>query len=249
MEQGQSSSSTISIIEILEEARTTPLLPILPSTTKIEVVHKLRAEDVGFFDFEYQSEQRAISTIVGAITAIVVVVNAGKYVFYRDVYVSVDRLKNLTMQHGDETVRNVIVACLRGSTLMWYSIELPDYTREQLRLLGGIDNWYHLLISRFKIRASMALAQLTSSFYTLVTIKHTPPRVWILHMLHLAKAADIISTHNQLTLIWNRFHVQLRRDLLESTSHTELKGFLEWIDSRISIWQEMADSYRVAPSS
>ena len=51
-------------------------------------LHQLRAEEVGYFDPKYQPEQQ--STVPPG-----PVVNAGKYVYYRDVYVFVDRLKDL----------------------------------------------------------------------------------------------------------------------------------------------------------
>lgn len=47
---------------------------------------EIRAEEVGYFDSEYQQEQGTISGPV---------INTGKYMFYRDVYVFVDRLKDL----------------------------------------------------------------------------------------------------------------------------------------------------------
>lgn len=58
--------------------------------TQPHVLHErpLKAEEVGYFDPEYQQEQGATST-PGPIA------NAGKYVVYRDVYIFVDRLKDL----------------------------------------------------------------------------------------------------------------------------------------------------------
>ena len=91
------------------------------------------------------------------------------------------------------------------------------------------------------MRTSVALAKLQSSAYTLSTVKHTSPRVWIQQMLHLAKAANIESVYNQLTLVWNQLHYTLRRDVPEPTQYTTLRTFLEHVDAKSSIWQEMAD--------
>ena len=60
-------------------------------------------------------------------------------------------------------------------------------------------------------------------------------------MLHYAKAAKLNSIYNQLTLIWNRFHYTLRRDLSEPKVSTTMQRFLEDIDAKTSIWYEMAD--------
>ncbi|CAD6581700.1 MAG: hypothetical protein ASARMPRED_000679 [Alectoria sarmentosa] len=66
----------------------------------------LRAEEVGYFDPEYQQKQGQQGPIV----------NAGKYVYYRDVYIFVDRLKDLAVTRND--VKSVMTACFRGFALM-----------------------------------------------------------------------------------------------------------------------------------
>ena len=81
---------------------------------------------MGYFDSDYQNEKeyRAINGPV---------VNAGKHVYYRDIYMFVDRLKDVARQHDGVRVRNVVTECLRGSALMWYSIELTELERDLLR--------------------------------------------------------------------------------------------------------------------
>lgn len=72
----------------------------------------IRAEDIGYFDPDYQNEKEHGAT-KGP------VVNAGKHVYYRDVYVFVDCLKDLARQHDGLNIRNVVTECLHGSALMW----------------------------------------------------------------------------------------------------------------------------------
>ena len=91
-----------------------------------ESAPKLRAEEVGYFDPEYTTEGASHTAVV----------NAGKHVYYRDVYVFVDRLKDLAVQNKD--VKNVIVSCLRGSALMWYSMELSEDDRDRIREEAGL---------------------------------------------------------------------------------------------------------------
>ena len=69
------------------------------NTTKSKT---MKPEEVGFFDSEYEDTGP--------------VVNAGKHIFYKNVYVFVDRLKDLATNKND--VKNVLTACLRGSALM-----------------------------------------------------------------------------------------------------------------------------------
>ena len=107
----------------------------------------MRAEEVGYFDPEHQQEQGNGP-----------VVNTGKHVFYRDVYIFVDRLKDLAVTRPNPNdVKRVITACLRGSALMWYSAELTELERDLLRDLD-LDRWYTTLINRFKTRIAVALS-------------------------------------------------------------------------------------------
>ena len=53
------------------------------------------------------------------------------------------------------------------------------------------------------------------------------------------KAANLISTHNQLTIAWNNLIWQFRQHISELTEQIIMKKFLEQLDSQISIWHEM----------
>lgn len=221
---------------------TTPLSTIpLPTIESPEPSHtfgavhhtnsrQLRAEEVGYFDPEYQQEQ---GTTNGPI------VNAGKHVFYKDVYVFTDRLKDLAVQYGETNIKAVMTACFRGSVLMWYSMELTDLERTLLRD-ANLDLWYTTLINRFKTRTAVALSQLVGQMYGLADIRHTSPRAFIQQMLHLAKSAEMTSVYNQLCLIWNQFDVNLRRDIPEPRPSTTIGQFFNQVDSKTSIWLELS---------
>ena len=64
----------------------------------------MRVEEVKFFDSKHQQEQEIDS-----------VVNADKHVFYRNIYIFVNRLKDLAVSYN---VKRVITAYLRGSALI-----------------------------------------------------------------------------------------------------------------------------------
>ena len=76
-----------------------------------------------FFDPKYQQEHRILNDPV---------VNAGKHVFYKDVYIFTDRLKDLAVQRRESDVKSVITVYFRGSILMWYLIELTELERTLL---------------------------------------------------------------------------------------------------------------------
>ena len=87
----------------------------------------LRAEDVGFFDPEFQAlEQEHGKTTPGP------VVNAGKHAYYLDIFVFVDRLNELARKYGQDLVKDVVPSCLRGSALTWWTTEVDDPTKTVL---------------------------------------------------------------------------------------------------------------------
>lgn len=193
----------------------------------------LRAEEVGYFDPEYQDP------VTGPI------VNAGKYIYYRDVFIFVDRLKDLASQ-PQNNVKHVISSCFRGTALMWYSMELTELERDLLRD-AELDRWYTTLIDRFKVRTSAALAQLTSQSYSLADIKSTSPRAWIQQMLHLSKSAGLDSIYHQLLLIWNQLAISIRRDIPEPQETTTIGQFLKSIDAKTDIWIELSRRQQQRP--
>ena len=67
------------------------------------------AENIEFFDFIYDDFNDGN----------LVIVNADKHVFYRDVYVFCDRLRNLVKDFIDEQkMKKLIFDCLRGDSLI-----------------------------------------------------------------------------------------------------------------------------------
>ena len=59
--------------------------------------------------------------------------NIDKYVYYRDVYIFIDRLKVIVKKND---VKSIISEYLRGIALMWYSTELTDLKRDLLEDLS-----------------------------------------------------------------------------------------------------------------
>ena len=85
----------------------------------------LKADDVGYFDPSFEDPNGTKTDAP--------VVNAGRHVFYRDVYAFQDRLQDLVPLKGEDKVREVIPTCLRGSALIWHSTELTELEKRGLR--------------------------------------------------------------------------------------------------------------------
>lgn len=213
--------------------------PSPPEDTATTANTSLRAEEVGYFDPEFQQEHGNTHGPV---------VNAGKYVYYRDVYIFVDRLKDLANRKPPDQVKDVITECMRGSALIWYSTELTELERDLLRSSAAdLDRWYTTLINKFKVRTAVALSQLSSQTYSFSDMRHTSPRAFIQRMLHLAKAAHMDSTYNRLTTVWNQFAVNLRRDIPEPQPSTTIGQFIDQVDSKTAIWMEYAQRQQQRP--
>ena len=192
---------------------------------------KLKIENVDFFDSIQKKKSKSF----------IIIVHSSKHVFYKDVYVFVERLQNMIKQYNEKIIENLVIECLRDDVLEWYTIEIDDEYRNSLRNVK-LDNWSRIFINRFKTRVSVALNRLINQKYSLNDIKRkVTSRTWFLQMLRYVKTANFLNIFNQLILIWNRFDVLLRRDIFESNDHIIIKRFLENIDDKISIWYEMID--------
>ena len=93
----------------------------------------------------------------------------------------------------------------------------------------------------------MTLSQLVEQTYSLIDVKFVSLRAFIQQMLHLIKSVEFHFTYNQLTLLWNQFVVNLRRDIPEPRFITTLRQFLEQINNKTPIWMELAQRQQQRP--
>jgi hypothetical protein len=112
----------------------------------------LKSEEVGLFnpDVEDSTDLNAGITTVG------------RHTVYKDVFAFTDRLTHLSKVRSEGKLWEIFPTLLRGSALVWHSVELSDMERDYL-MTCPIDRLMHQLIKRFKKQASVALQALTSS--------------------------------------------------------------------------------------
>ena len=77
------------------------------NTYSKDFLSKLKIEKMNFFDFEQQKKNKSFTIIV----------HSNKHVFYKNVYVFVERLQNMIKQHDEKTIENLVIACLRDEIL------------------------------------------------------------------------------------------------------------------------------------
>ena len=169
-------------------------------------------------------------------------VNASKHAYYLDIFVFVDRLNELSRKYGPNVVQDVIPSYLRGSALTWWTTEVDDSTKTILEALKDLDLWINTLIKQFRMNPTMALSVLTRSRYTIRDLQQgMSPRTWIHGQLSLARSADLGSTYNQLTMIWNQMAPYFQEQLAQPSPTTLLNDFLKDVDAKTIVWQNRAN--------
>ena len=173
------------------------------------------------------------------------VTDEGTKVYYRDVYVFIDRIRDIIEYKGEELVKANIHACLRGAALEWFTTELSEMEKRSLRLLSMADGWLHALLARFKPRAADALNNLNKLSYGYNDVRSgQTPRHFIQEVMRHARAANIGDEFNQMTFAWTRLDPYLRRDIPEPTPSTKMTEFIEQVSSKAGIWEDIVKSRR-----
>lgn len=134
----------------------------------------------------------------------------GTKVFYIDLFIFSDHLQDIIDYKGEGTVRANIQAYLRGDALKWFTTEFTDF-----------EEFAPLAI--FKPRASEALDSIHKLRYGYPEIRSgQTPRHFIQEVMRHARAANLESHFNILTIAWNRLDLPLRRDIREPKETTTL---------------------------
>ena len=189
-----------------------------------------KSKDIGFFDSKYEKSAHIDDSIV----------NADRYVFYRDVYVFIDRLKNMTSLREKNKLRIVISQCLRGTALIWHSAKLSDFEKNLLRNRATLINWYDALIVRFKKRASETLEKLQRLRYIMTDARNARnSRLYAQKIFRHARSIELDSVFNQLIMTWSNLDWKFRQHVSESNSDVTIRQFLEELNKRVEVWYDM----------
>ena len=169
----------------------------------------------------------------------------GNHLFYRDVNVFVDRLRDIVTYKGEDLVKANIQATLRGSAVHWFNSQLTDLEKEALRVLPLEDGWFKSLCKRFRPNPFNALNRMNSLSYGYDDVRAGRlPQSFAEDVIRYARAAEITDPFNQMSLIWIRLDPYLRRDVPQPSADMTLVQFLEQLESKTFLWQDIASSYR-----
>ena len=73
-------------------------------------IKSLSIDQINYFDFEYKKKKNK-TTLFSSFIEFIMITN--KYVYYKNVYIFVNRLKNLMSQYEHNQIRNVLKNCFR----------------------------------------------------------------------------------------------------------------------------------------
>ena len=189
-----------------------------------------KATDVGFFDPKLEDSYGAGD-----------VVQVGRDVYYRDVFLFVERIKDAVTTYGAETVRANLSTCLRGTAQIWYTEGLSDLEKQALRSLGeGADHWCEALVKKFRQPVASALQKLSGEKYSLEDVKDQRDiSSFVFSVMRHAKAANISDLYSQLTWAYNAIAPEIRRDIDPPRETTSITSFLEQLENKRDTWHQI----------
>jgi hypothetical protein len=189
-----------------------------------------RVSDVEFFDSQlnlfYDSED---------------VVQVRRDLYYRDVYLFVERIKNAVIMFEAKIVRTNLFACLRESAQMWYTEELSDLKKKTLRTLDEETNhWCNALLKKFKKFVVSALNYLITERYTLENVK-TNRNIFsfVFQIMRHAKIANIADLHEQFTWAYNAITSELVKNIDSFDENISIMTFLKNLETKKDIWHRI----------
>ena len=125
------------------------------------------------------------------------VINLEKHVFYKNVYVFVNRLKNMTSLRDENKLKIIISQCLRRTALIWHFIELFDIEKDIYKEMS-VDNWCTVLVKRFKEKTSTTLINIQSTKYILEDAREQKnSRVFAQNIFRHVKVVEMTSIYSQ----------------------------------------------------
>ena len=143
-----------------------------------------KAENVGYFDPELDEEDTNL------------VINVGKYVFYKNVYAFVNRFKNLAATYGKKAIKKIFFTCLKGAAHMQHFVKLTQLKKEYVKTTT-LARICRVMVFRFKKRGAVVLSALQSKKYGFFEAKSKTFRAYAQLMFRHARAVEITSVYNQ----------------------------------------------------
>ena len=166
-----------------------------------------------------------------------VIEHSEKNIYYRNVHVFIERVRQMIIILSLELVRRNLSFCLRETALDWHISKLIEDNRRLLIYEEEVDEWARKLVERFKKSFSTIMIILLRERYDMNDArKNREPRKYAQIIIRTAKSIEIISIFNQLYMIYNELNVKFQRDLVWSTQDTILNSLDQQLNDNKKIW-------------
>ena len=106
---------------------------------------QLKSDDVKYFDSAIEEEES--------------VVTIKRYTFYKNIYIFINRLKNVAVSKSNNKVRETFSICFHDEAFIWYSTKLTELEKTLFRTTS-LKIQFDSLIKRFKKRAFITIQHL-----------------------------------------------------------------------------------------
>ena len=198
-----------------------------PTAGPVQSDNRWNAAEIGFFDPLYDGKSAATGNAIE---------HSEKDIYFRNVHVFIERIKNMTQIKDDILIRNNLYSCLRDIALAWYTSNLSDDHKRLIKFDIEIDEWIRILLKKFKQSSETVLATVIREKYTMEDVRRRRELVEYAQIITRAARSAEMSIYNQIYLIFNDLDVEFQRDLNILIETTELDAFLQELDLKKEIW-------------
>ena len=163
-----------------------------------------------------------------------------KNVYYRNVHLFCERIRNLTVIKNEELIRANLSICLFDYALIWYTSKLKALNRADLRNLSFENDWIKKLKLRFKSNHSVVIDALIFERYILIDVRSDRESFnYVQQVVNHVMNVNFQNTQQHLTWAWKNLNFDLKRDISTSSKTISLTNFLHMIENKKKIWQEL----------
>lgn len=169
----------------------------------------------------------------------------GKDIYCSDVFLFVERVKDLVTFKGPALVNTNLNTVFRGSAQTWYMVELTDRQRRELRGdTDSVDAWCFALIDRFKeLTYGMALSKLIDEKYTVLDARNRrEPAEYVQAIARYAKRVDMETVYDQLKFAYKGITTDLLVCVEAPENDTTIAKFIEALDLKKKAWFDLHSS-------
>ena len=193
--------------------------------------------ELEFFDSMYDNRSINIGQVMK---------HTGKDIYFRNIHLFLDRVKDMTIIHDDQFIRENLFICLKSAALQWYIFELSTETKELLRYEQNLKYWTDQLLKRFKKSSNVFIITILKERYTMNDVRRRRKfREYAFIILRAAKSTDMKFVTNQIAIIYNELDFEFQQNFIKFENVSSLNTFLREINDFKHIWWSLISRNRL----